>query len=64
MYICVCFGVTDKQIRDVVREHGAGNMREVRQKLELGSQCGKCVQMTQNIIDTTIIDESLFKEVG
>ncbi|MAE59458.1 MAG: bacterioferritin, partial [Halobacteriovorax sp.] len=29
-----------------------------------GSQCGKCINMAQQIIDQTIIDESLFKDVG
>lgn len=63
MYICLCYGVTDKTIKQAVREHGVGNMRELRDVLELGGQCGKCVQMAQQVIDSTIIDESLFKEV-
>lgn len=64
MYVCMCFGVTDKAIKQAVEENGVGNLRELRQTLELGTQCGKCVQMAQQIIDSTIIDESLFKNVG
>ena len=63
MYICVCHGVTDKQIQQAVVEEGVGNIRELRQKMSLGNQCGKCVQMAQQIIDNTIVDETLFKEV-
>lgn len=63
MYICVCYGVTDKQVKQAVVEDGVGNMRELRQKLGLGGQCGKCVQMAQQVIDSTIVDESLFREV-
>lgn len=63
MYICMCYGITDSAIRRVVEEDGVGNMRELREHLGVGSQCGKCIQMAQQIIDSTIIDESLFKEV-
>lgn len=64
MFVCMCYGVTDKSIRAAVESHGVGNMRELRQHIELGAQCGKCVQMAQQIIDQTIVDESLFKDVG
>ncbi len=60
----MCYGVTDKSIRAAVESHGVGNMRELRQHIELGAQCGKCIQMAQQIIDQTIVDESLFKDVG
>ncbi|MFT6283934.1 MAG: bacterioferritin-associated ferredoxin [Arenicella sp.] len=63
MYVCICLGITDKAIKQAVLEDGVGNMRQLKQKLGAGSQCGKCVQMAQAIIDNTIIDESLFKQV-
>ncbi|WP_416308117.1 bacterioferritin-associated ferredoxin [Neptunicella sp. SCSIO 80796] len=63
MYICLCYAITDKQIEKAVREDGVGSMRELRKHLGVGGQCGKCVQMAQQLIDSTIIDESLFKEV-
>ena len=64
MYVCMCFGVTDKAIERAVAEHGVGNMRELSSVLELGDECGRCIQMAQQIIDKTIIDESLFREAG
>ncbi|NMH59521.1 (2Fe-2S)-binding protein [Alteromonas ponticola] len=63
MYVCMCYGITDKSIASVVKNQGVGNIRELRQHLELGDQCGKCIQMAQEVIDSTIIDDSLFKEV-
>jgi bacterioferritin-associated ferredoxin len=63
MYVCLCLGITDKAIKQAVLEDGVGNMRQLKQKLGVGTQCGKCVQMAQTIIDNIIIDESLFKEV-
>lgn len=63
MYICLCHGITDKAIKQAVREEGIGNMRQLKQRFGVGSQCGRCIDMAQNIIDNTIVDESLFKEV-
>lgn len=64
MYVCLCHGITDKHIKQAVTEDGVGNMRELKAALGVGSQCGKCIQMAQSVIDGVIIDESLFKEVG
>ena len=41
MYICLCHGVTDRDIRSCI-EDGASSMRELRQQLAVGTQCGKC----------------------
>lgn len=64
MFVCLCHSITDKQIEAVVKEYGVGNMRELKQALNVGTQCGSCVQMAQSIIDTTIVDDSMFKDVG
>lgn len=63
MFVCLCHGITDKQIAEAARKQGIGNMRELRKQLGVGSQCGKCVQLAQQVIDNTIVDESLFKQV-
>ncbi len=63
MFVCLCHGITDKQIKDAVAEGGVGNMRELKKSLQVGARCGSCVQMAQEIIDLTIVDENLFKEV-
>ena len=64
MYVCLCKGITDKDIKEAVRENGVGSLRELKQLMPLGSQCGTCTKVAQMIIDDTIIDESLFKDVG
>ncbi len=60
MYVCVCFGITDKQITNAVVEQGVGTMRELKQQLGVAGMCGKCATIAQTIIDDVIIDESLF----
>jgi bacterioferritin-associated ferredoxin len=63
MYVCLCNAVTDKEIKEAVLKDGVGNIRDLRDKMTIANQCGKCSQLTQSIIDSTIVDESLFKEV-
>lgn len=64
MFVCICKGITDKDIKDLVHEQGVGSLRELKQHLPLGTQCGTCTKVAQTIIDNTIVDESLFKDVG
>ncbi|GAA0299388.1 (2Fe-2S)-binding protein [Psychrosphaera haliotis] len=64
MYVCLCKGITDKDIQDVVNQHGVGNLRELKQHLPVGSECGNCTKVAQMVVDKMIMDESLFKEVS
>lgn len=64
MFVCLCHGITDKQIERTVREQGVGNIRELKQALSFGNSCGTCINMAQQLIDSTIVDDSLYKNVG
>lgn len=64
MYICVCQGITDTQIKNAVSQKGVTNMRQLSDVLGVAKQCGKCSQVAQSIMDQAIFDESLFKNVG
>lgn len=64
MYVCLCKGITDSQIKTLVKEQGVGSMRELKQHLPISSQCGSCAKVALAIINDTIVDESLFKDVG
>ena len=50
MYVCLCTGVTDHQIRQAVAE-GASSLREVNSLLGTASQCGKCGMTTRDIVN-------------
>jgi bacterioferritin-associated ferredoxin len=67
MYICLCKGITDNQIREAVRK-GATQFGQVRQELGLASQCGKCGILAREVFDQcmerTIGSEELFYAVG
>jgi len=53
MYVCLCKGITDTQIRDAVCA-GASSLRQVRRQLGVMSQCGKCGIQTKEIMEETM----------
>ncbi len=68
MYVCLCKGITDTQIRAAIQE-GASSLREVRSRLGVASQCGKCGVLAREILQETLAasdagDEQLFYAVG
>ncbi|MEE4661275.1 MAG: bacterioferritin-associated ferredoxin [Halieaceae bacterium] len=66
MYICVCKGITDTQIRAAV-EDGASSLRDIRTSLGVASQCGKCGVLTRQILRESMVnnnDEQLFYAVS
>lgn len=57
MYVCVCKAVSDKAIRRQVAD-GACSMRELKQCLGVGSQCGKCIPTAQQVLAQSLQQQS------
>lgn len=53
MYVCLCLGVTDGQIREALYE-GCCSYRDVRESLGVGTQCGKCACMAKQVVSDTL----------
>lgn len=53
MYVCICKGITDHQIRAAVSD-GATSMGQLRRELGVASQCGKCRCLTKEIVQETL----------
>ena len=49
MYVCICRAITDNRIRQEVSQ-GATTLREVGQRLGVGTQCGKCGKHARSVI--------------
>jgi bacterioferritin-associated ferredoxin len=60
MYVCLCKGITDSQIRDAVYD-GADSFRDVRQQLGIGTQCGKCACLAKDVIRDTVHEINTFQ---
>ena len=57
MYVCLCKGVSDHKIREVV-EQGARSFREVREQTGCATQCGKCACVGKQITRDAIQEAS------
>ncbi|SFX25427.1 (2Fe-2S)-binding protein [Marinospirillum alkaliphilum] len=55
MYVCICKGITEQQIRSSVAQ-GASTMRDLYRQLEVGSQCGKCVCTARQVLSSSQIE--------
>ncbi|WP_416885146.1 (2Fe-2S)-binding protein [Marinospirillum sp.] len=49
MYVCICHGITDSQIRQGAQQ-GMQHVRDLYQQMSLGSQCGKCVCTAKQVL--------------
>ncbi|MDC0661295.1 bacterioferritin-associated ferredoxin [Marinobacter sp. SS21] len=52
MYVCLCHGVTDRDIREAV-ENGVNSMRQLGKELGVGRQCGRCACTAREILRET-----------
>lgn len=50
MYVCVCAGITDQQIRHAVAA-GDHSLKALRDSLGIAYSCGMCVKDTRQILD-------------
>ena len=49
MYVCVCNGVTDHQIREAAAA-GCGSMTELTMRTGAGACCGSCVDTAAELL--------------
>ena len=49
MYVCVCFGITDKAIQRAAAD-GVRDIAELTMRTGLGSNCGSCRGMASEIL--------------
>jgi len=49
MYVCLCKGITDREIRSAIND-GACSIGQLRKTLGVASQCGKCSTSAREIL--------------
>lgn len=54
MYICICQGITDKQIKEAVESKVACSMSELCTKLGVASCCGQCRPFAHQILEESL----------
>ena len=50
VYVCVCFGITDRQIREVAQA-GCASTAELTMRTGAGANCGSCLDMAAAVIE-------------
>jgi bacterioferritin-associated ferredoxin len=50
MYVCVCNGVTDRQIRERASREPT-DMLDLHEHMGVGSRCGRCWEFASSILD-------------
>ena len=66
MYVCICNGVTESQIREAIAG-GASSLEALNSELGVASQCGSCSEHALSLIhefQPRALDESLFYAVA
>lgn len=53
MYICICNGVTDRDIRNAAAS-GCTTIRELKRELGVASECGKCASCAKDVLNDAI----------
>lgn len=49
VYVCICNGVTDHQIREAAA-NGCANVSELTMRTGCGSNCGSCLDMAADLL--------------
>lgn len=50
MYVCICNGVTDHQIREAAG-NGCRSVAELTMRTGCGANCGSCLAMASELLD-------------
>ena len=50
MYVCICNGITDHQIREAA-EAGCASLTELTMRTVVGANCGSCLPSAEAILD-------------
>jgi bacterioferritin-associated ferredoxin len=63
MYVCLCNGITESQIRDAVSE-GARSLRELNLCLGVASCCGKCAECAQQVVHEALSSGNFHEQLN
>lgn len=55
MYVCLCHGITDKDIRSAVAD-GATHVDELANELGVATSCGDCKSCARDVMNSALGD--------
>ncbi len=54
MLVCVCQGISCRDVDEAMRE-GAANVKDLKRALNLGTCCGQCVPFTRDLLEEKLL---------
>lgn len=63
MYICICNGVTDNDIRQAAH-NGVSSFRELKKCTGASTQCGKCTSDAKAILNEALEDIRCYNAIN
>ncbi len=63
MYVCICKGITDQDIRDAV-DNGLETFKVLKEELAVSSQCGSCVSHAKQILNEQLAATATYYKVA
>ncbi len=50
MYVCLCHGFTERQVKTAIEDGGAGSAAAVYRHFSCAPRCGKCVPYVRDMV--------------
>ncbi len=54
MYVCLCKNITCSDIREAAAREGLCSLRDLKDRLGVASQCGKCARCARGVLEETL----------
>jgi bacterioferritin-associated ferredoxin len=54
MYVCLCRGITDSQIKQAISEGKASCMRSLSNTLGIAADCGRCGKYARDLLKQSL----------
>ncbi|MCT7654048.1 (2Fe-2S)-binding protein [Oceanimonas sp. NS1] len=63
MYVCLCKGITERQLKEAIAE-GHSEFMDLKRELGVGAQCGKCIPVALAILAEETAKNAVYYEVA
>ncbi len=60
MYVCLCRGITDSQIKQAISEGKASCMRSLSTTLGIAADCGRCGKYAKELLKQAVTPNVAF----
>ena len=52
MYVCLCYGITEKNVKGIIKEKKTESLEDFQKHCAAGSDCGCCLSQVEELLKT------------